>query len=431
MPGPPGGAVQAPRGRRGRWGPSSPGARGPPLPGPGSPRPALGRAGREHDRGTEGTAALPRAAGPRAAACGPGDNGRAGEKRVKKLGRRAEWRGAPRGGTGRGGSAAEGGARRRRAGGERGAQSQPRRHCSRAPNSGGGGGGGGERRDSRPTPARPWPGVRRALAALPRGGTSRPGAGEDGRRAPSQREPRGARLGAAAASGEWRPRPGAPGSGRRKRPGSAARGGAGAGAGGQGRGASGRRERSRPAGCAGGREEPSPGRSRLPCRGRLSPGTRGPGRRAGQVVELAPGSPIVGRPARPRSRAGRGGPAGVAPRSAAPLGRSPRCSRSCCPGVLGGAGRSSPPLARGPPCAVLAGFGAGKSDWERGALPGPQDPQARPSGLFLRLRRARRPGPEASTITCSLSPKPGSHLGECLDSELFQSSFLRTHYCDI
>lgn len=51
-----------------------------------SPRPAGRRAGEEENQPTEGAPQFPRASGTRARACRPGDNGREGEKRVKKLG---------------------------------------------------------------------------------------------------------------------------------------------------------------------------------------------------------------------------------------------------------------------------------------------------------------------------------------------------------
>lgn len=202
-PGPRGGAVQSPSAVGGRLDRAeSPGGRlgrseNPPLPaeeilppprGPAAP-PGHLEGGRGENQHTEGCPQLPRAARTRVASSCPSDNGREGEKRVKKLGRRAEWRGEARGrDRAAANSAAEGGARLR-AGGERGAQSQPRRHCSRAPNSGGsgggrlgGGGGGGGRGGGTtgPTPARGLASAAELGSAANRRGELTGAPGEDG-----------------------------------------------------------------------------------------------------------------------------------------------------------------------------------------------------------------------------------------------------------
>lgn len=99
-PGAPGGAVRAlsavaaagqsrePRGTaRARGAPTSPRRRDPPAAsGPRSPRPADRRAGEKENQPTEGAPQLPRVSGTRAPSSRPGDNGKEGEKRVKKLG---------------------------------------------------------------------------------------------------------------------------------------------------------------------------------------------------------------------------------------------------------------------------------------------------------------------------------------------------------
>lgn len=192
------------------------------------------------------------------------------------------------------------------------------------------------------------------LAALPIGGKSSLGRrGRTGLRAPSWRDPDGARgseprrprVSAVAGAGLGGAAGGAGGNGRGTQPaaGLASAGRAARASGRRGPRGRGSSECRRRRGLRGGKES-FPGKSRL-CTGSESPRQLlGPRPRVWQVLELATGSPAG--PCQSRVWGGRGVPGepgerpGVARCSAAPsvvrAGRFlPRCSRSCCPGRSG------------------------------------------------------------------------------------------------
>lgn len=298
-------------------------------------------------------------------------------------------------------SAAEGGARLRaggRAGRRRARRSKSasqtlqqspelgrRRRRRRRRRRGGGGRGGGTTRPRARPRARPWPrGGRCARQRCRSQGRARRGAeGGRGGGAPSRSELAGApALGAAAASGEWRPRPG--GSDERPPPpemaGSAARGGVGLALAGRASGGVGAAGGPR---CGAAGADADGGVSSAEGDGfRANPASPagseparelgGPGQRGRQVVELARGLTgaflaVLGRGREGGRRVAPDPGRGRAPARLSSSARSPgrfssRRSQSCCPGRPGRRrAQLPPPLARVPPCSELAGSRTGES----------------------------------------------------------------------